>query len=65
MFVVSLFDRTSGVPVMAETALNHAELDRIYAEFQDRALRDGYGVIVTEGGGYQLGNYVWNSEPTE
>jgi hypothetical protein len=64
MYTVSLFDRISGVPVFAEQATNET-LDEVYYKFQQMAMRDGYGVIVTEGGGYQLGNYDRTSEPRE
>ena len=64
MFVVSLFDRVSGVPVMAEDATSET-LDEVYFRYQQIAMRDGYGVIVTEGGGYQLGGYDRTSDPNE
>ena len=48
MFIISMYDRVTGIPVRTETVLEWSnEAEETYLQFQEMA-RDGYGVMVTE-----------------
>ena len=48
MFVVSLYDRQTGIPVRSENAETYLDATEIQYRFQDMAT-DGFGVMIAEG----------------